>query len=52
VTNPGELKVLFVAGFGPIVTDPRPSQALYLDALALPLQAGPDHPRGCSSGSP
>jgi hypothetical protein len=44
VTTPGELKVLFVAGFGPIVTDPRPSQALYLDALHLPLQAGPDDP--------
>jgi hypothetical protein len=33
-----ELKVLFVAGFGPIVADPHASRALYLDALKLPLK--------------
>jgi catechol 2,3-dioxygenase-like lactoylglutathione lyase family enzyme len=44
VTDLGELKVLFVAGFGPIVKDPQASQALYLGALKLPLQARPEDP--------
>jgi catechol 2,3-dioxygenase-like lactoylglutathione lyase family enzyme len=35
------LKVMFVAGFGPIVRDPAASRALYRDALGLPLQAMP-----------
>ena len=35
------LKVMFVAGFGPIVRDPAASRALYLDALGLPLEAMP-----------
>jgi catechol 2,3-dioxygenase-like lactoylglutathione lyase family enzyme len=35
------LKVLFVAGFGPIVRDAPASQAFYLDALKLPLVAMP-----------
>ena len=39
MTMPAELKVLFVAGFGPIVTEPRASQALYVDTLKLPLKA-------------
>lgn len=33
------MKVLFVAGFGPIVQRPAASTALYLDALGLSLQA-------------
>lgn len=40
----GELKVMFVAGFGPIVTDPQASQALYVGALKLPLQSRPEDP--------
>lgn len=39
-----ELKVLFVAGFGPVVADPEASKALYVDALALPLTAMPADP--------
>lgn len=35
------LKVLFVAGFGPIVRDPAASAALYRDTLGLPLEAMP-----------
>jgi len=38
------LKVVFVAGFGPIVRDSQASQALYVRALGLPLQAGPEDP--------
>ena len=38
------LKVLFVAGFGPIVRDPQASKAFYLDALQLPLEAMPQDP--------
>jgi catechol 2,3-dioxygenase-like lactoylglutathione lyase family enzyme len=36
-----ELKVLFVAGFGPIVRDPAKSRAFYVDTLGLPLEAMP-----------
>jgi catechol 2,3-dioxygenase-like lactoylglutathione lyase family enzyme len=36
------LKVMFVAGFGPIIRDPAASHALYRDALGLPLKAMPD----------
>ncbi len=36
------LKVMFVAGFGPIVRDPAVSRALYKDTLGLPLEAMPD----------
>lgn len=32
------MKVLFVAGFGPIVSDMRASQAFYGDALGVPLE--------------
>lgn len=35
------LKVLFVAGFGPIVQDPAASRAFYRDTLSLPLEAMP-----------
>lgn len=38
------LKVLFVAGFGPIVRSPGESKKLYVDALGLPLEAMPDNP--------
>lgn len=41
MTDTPALKVLFVAGFGPIVRDPKPSKAFYLDALGLPLEAMP-----------
>lgn len=39
-----ELKVLFVAGFGPVVRDPAVSKAFYVDTLQLPLEAMPDDP--------
>jgi catechol 2,3-dioxygenase-like lactoylglutathione lyase family enzyme len=32
------LKVVFVAGFGPLVKDPTASNAFYVDALGLPLE--------------
>ena len=32
------LKVLFVAGFGPLVKDSTASNAFYVDALGLPLE--------------
>jgi catechol 2,3-dioxygenase-like lactoylglutathione lyase family enzyme len=32
------LKVVFVAGFGPLVKAPAASNAFYLDALGLPLE--------------
>lgn len=35
------IKVLFVAGFGPIVRDPASSRAFYRDTLGLPLEAMP-----------
>lgn len=44
MTTPHGLKVLFVAGFGPIVENAAPSKALYADALALPLLSSPDEP--------
>ncbi|WP_414898729.1 VOC family protein [Rhodovulum sp. YEN HP10] len=33
------LGVLFVAGFGPITTDPARSRALYVETLGLPLKS-------------
>ena len=36
---PQEIKVLFVAGFGPIVTDQKASERLYRDLLGLPLES-------------
>ena len=44
MTDLSELKVVFVAGFGPIVTDPQASQALYVCTLGLPLQSRPEDP--------
>jgi hypothetical protein len=38
------LKVLFIAGFGPIVRNPSESRKLYLDTLSLPLEEMPDDP--------
>lgn len=35
------LKVLFVAGFGPIVKEPAASKSFYLESLGLPLEAMP-----------
>ena len=37
------LKVLFVAGFGPVVRDPHASKAFYVDTLQF-LEARPDDP--------
>jgi len=37
-----DVRVLFVAGFGPIVADGPASRALYVDALRIPFEAGPD----------
>ena len=39
MTEIAGLKVLFVAGFGPIVRDPQASKAFYLETLGLPLEA-------------
>jgi catechol 2,3-dioxygenase-like lactoylglutathione lyase family enzyme len=44
VTDLDGLKVAFVAGFGPVVRDAQASQALYVQSLRLPLQAGPEDP--------
>jgi catechol 2,3-dioxygenase-like lactoylglutathione lyase family enzyme len=33
------LKVLFIAGFGPVTPDPAASKKLYVDTLGLPLTA-------------
>ncbi len=38
IKMPKEIKVLFVAGFGPIVQDDTVSQKLYLETLGLPLK--------------
>ena len=35
------LQVLFIAGFGPIVSEPASSRQFYLDTLGLPLEAMP-----------
>lgn len=42
MTDFGDLKVLFVAGFGPVVTDSEASQALYVRDLGLPLTSRPE----------
>ncbi len=36
-----DLKVLFVAGFGPIVREPAKSRAFFKDTLGLPLEPMP-----------
>jgi catechol 2,3-dioxygenase-like lactoylglutathione lyase family enzyme len=38
------MKVLFVAGFGPLTKDPKASTAFYRDALGLPMEQMPDNP--------
>jgi catechol 2,3-dioxygenase-like lactoylglutathione lyase family enzyme len=38
------MKVLFVAGFGPLVKDAKASKAFYVDALGLPMEQRPDNP--------
>ena len=38
------MKVLFVAGFGPITPNPEASRALYVDALGLPLAGDENEP--------
>ena len=42
--TPGDIKVLFVVGFGPIVRDGETSQKLYRETLQLPLQTQEEHP--------
>ena len=44
MTDLSDLKVLFVAGFGPVVRDPVESKRFYLDTLGLPLEAMRDDP--------
>lgn len=39
-----DIGVLFVAGFGPITTDSKSSQALYLNQLGLPLKQLAENP--------
>lgn len=41
--RPGKFKVLFVAGFGPIVRDLAESHKFYLDALGLSFQKEGDY---------
>jgi catechol 2,3-dioxygenase-like lactoylglutathione lyase family enzyme len=36
-----ELKVLFVAGFGPLIREPAKSKQFYVDTLGLPLEPMP-----------
>ncbi|MDR1277110.1 MAG: glyoxalase [Candidatus Accumulibacter sp.] len=38
-TFPEEIDVLFIAGFGPIVTNQKASERLYSDMLRLPLES-------------
>jgi len=42
--TPGDIKVLFVVGFGPIVRDGEESRKLYQETLGLPLQTQPENP--------
>jgi catechol 2,3-dioxygenase-like lactoylglutathione lyase family enzyme len=41
VPNLSGLKVLFVAGFGPLVREPAESKKFYVDTLGLPLEPMP-----------
>ncbi|MDQ0462461.1 catechol 2,3-dioxygenase-like lactoylglutathione lyase family enzyme [Caulobacter ginsengisoli] len=43
------VNVAFVAGFGPLVKDPKASKAFYLEALGLPLEEMADNPDYCHS---
>jgi len=38
MTSFGTFKILFIAGFGPIVRDPAASKELYIDALKIPFK--------------
>jgi len=44
MSNSKELKVLFCAGFGPIVKDPGAAKKLYAETLGLPMEQLPDNP--------
>ena len=44
MTPSKDLKVLFVAGFGPITRDAHAAKSLYNDTLGLPLEASPAGP--------
>jgi catechol 2,3-dioxygenase-like lactoylglutathione lyase family enzyme len=44
VTEIVGLKVLFVAGFGPLIRDPHASKEFYVDTLGLPLESMPEDP--------
>ncbi|HEY3935761.1 MAG TPA: VOC family protein [Gemmatimonadales bacterium] len=39
-----EIEVLFVIGFGPVVTDVEANLTLFRDTLGLPVKAGPGEP--------
>ncbi len=36
--KPKNIKILFIAGFGPVVRDPKASKALYIDALGISFE--------------
>jgi catechol 2,3-dioxygenase-like lactoylglutathione lyase family enzyme len=38
------MKVLFVAGFGPVTKEPKRSKSFYVDTLGLPMEHRPDNP--------
>ena len=38
------MKVLFVAGFGPVTKEPKKSKSFYVDTLELPMEQRPDNP--------
>jgi len=42
MNSPKNIKVLFVAGFGPIVSDPAASRKLYSETLGLPFKEEPN----------
>jgi catechol 2,3-dioxygenase-like lactoylglutathione lyase family enzyme len=42
VQEKGKLKVLFIAGFGPIVSDTEESRRLYRDVLGIPFKEESD----------
>ena len=44
MTEIAGLKVLFVAGFGPLVRDSGASKSFYIDTLGLPLEVMPGNP--------
>ena len=38
------MKVLFVAGFGPVTKEPKKTKSFYVDTLGLPMEQRPDNP--------